>query len=203
MALLNIQTVFPFLQKDISDYHASSNSEKPETFSDLVTNFNNTASTEVFGKYGFIETYGYLQKLMDKKETNNFEVVKAEDGSLHYTYFTTGPNDVQTLSERMERLKKDAESVGSHVMYVMTPDKYIEGVTKFEKGIPYNYANETADLFLDEMRSRQIDTLDFREIMKENGTYTQDSFYKTDHHWKVQTAFNAFKSFADVCRWEV
>lgn len=198
MSLLNIQTVFPSLQKDVSDYQASSTSEKPQTFSNLVTNLNNTASTEVFGKYGFIETYGYLQKLMDKKETNNFEVVKAEDGSLHYTYFTTGPNDVQTLAERMERLKNDAESVGSNVMYVMTPDKYIEGVTRFEKGIPYNYANETADLFLDQMRSRQIDTLDFREVMKENGTYTQDSFYQTDHHWKVQTAFNAFKSFADV-----
>ena len=80
----------------------------------------------------------------------------------------------------------------------MTPDKYIKGQSRFEAGIPYNYANETADDFLKVLQQNKVDTIDFRQIMKQGGQYTLDSFYKTDHHWKVQTAFWAYTQFVDV-----
>lgn len=197
LSFLNLKTAYPTLKENLMSYWNSTGSKR-EQLSTLATNLNNTTSNEVYGKYTYVEAYGYLQKLLGKKEINNFEVVKANDGTLHYTYFTTGPNKVDTLVKRMEGLKKAASGYGSKVMYVMTPDKYIKGKTEFEKGIPYNYANETADNFLTSLKKNGIDTLDFRELMKEDGKYTPDSFYKTDHHWKVQTAFWAYTKFIDV-----
>jgi hypothetical protein len=187
---------YPSLKNNLTKY-CNANGNKWKSLSTLVANLSNTMSDAVFAKYTYIEAYGYLQKLLDKKEINNFEVVKADDGSLDYTYFTTGPNKVDTLVKRMERLQADAKKYGSQVLYVMTPDKYITGRTEFERGIPYNYANETADTFLTDLKNKGINTLDFRELMKEDGKYTEDSFYKTDHHWKVQTAFWAFTK---ICR---
>lgn len=197
LSFLNLKTAYPTLKENLMSYWNSTGS-KTEQLSTLAANLNNTTSNEVYGKYTYVEAYGYLQDLLGKKEINNFEVVKANDGTLYYTYFTSGPNKVDTLVKRMEALKKAASEDGSKVMYVMTPDKYIKGKTEFEKGIPYNYANETADNFLTSLKKDGIDTLDFRELMKEDGRYTPDSFYKTDHHWKVQTAFWAYTKFVDV-----
>lgn len=196
-SFLNFKAAYPALKENFMSYFNNSGSKK-ESLKTLVANLNDTTSNDVYDKYTYIEAYGYLQELLGKKEINNFEVVKAKDGTLHYTYFTSGPNNVDSLVKRMDGLKKAAVSSGSKVMYLMTPDKYIEGKTEFEKGIPYNYANETADNFLAKLKKDGIDTLDFRELMKKDGKYTPDSFYKTDHHWKVETSFWAYTKFVEV-----
>lgn len=197
LSFLNLKVAYPTLKENVTSYWTA-NESKWDNLSTLVGSLSSTMSDKVFEKYTSIEAYGYLQKLINKTEINNFEVVKAKDGSLHYTYFTSGPNNVDALVDRMERLKEAGSKAGSKVMYVMTPDKYIIGTTEFEKGIPYNYANETADNFLTELEKQNIDTMDFRELMKEDGKYTTDSFYKTDHHWKVESAFWAFTKFVDA-----
>lgn len=197
LSFLNLKVSYGTLEKSVMDYWTGEGN-KWEQLSALIGSLSTTISDKVYSKYTYIEAYGYIQNLLDKKEMNNFEIVKARDGTLHYTYFTSGPNDVSVLVQRMERLKQAAGKVGSKVMYVMTPDKYIKGSTEFEKGIPYNYANETADNFLTALDEKGIDTLDFRQLMKKDGKYTTDSFYKTDHHWKIQTAFWAFTEFVDA-----
>lgn len=196
LTFFNLKEAYPNLKDYAMDYWTSGESKFSELAS-FITNANSVMNDQVFNKYTYIETYGYIQKLLDKNEINNFEVVKAKDNSLHYTYFTSGPNRVDTLVTRMERLNEAGSKIGSKVMYVMTPDKYIVGATEFEAGIPYNYANETADNFLSALKDKKIDTMDFREAMKEDEKYTKDSFYQTDHHWKVETAFWAFTKFVE------
>lgn len=196
-SFFNLKTSYTSLKEDIQKDFGTKETF-PKQFQTAVKDMDSTMSDTVYQKYRSIEIYGYIQDFLDKKEINNFEVVKANDGTLHYTYFTTGPNPVGEIAKRMERLNKAGEKVGSKVMYVMTPDKYIEGKTKFEKGIPYNYANETADNFLKELNKKGVDTLDFRKLMKEDGKYVPDSFYRTDHHWKVETTFWAYTKFVDA-----
>jgi SGNH hydrolase-like domain, acetyltransferase AlgX len=197
LSFLNWKTAYPSIKESAITYWNKSEN-KWEGLADFIDEANAAVNDQVYDKYAFIEGYGYLQELLLKKEINNFEVVKAKDGTLHYTYFTSGPNEVNILTERMKRLKDAASKVGSEVIYVMTPDKYITGVTEFEKGMPYNFANETADNFLQALYDKGIDTIDFRRLMKENGEYVPESFYITDHHWKVETAFWAFTKFVDV-----
>lgn len=196
-SFFNFKTSYHTLKSNIQTDFGTKKSITTQ-FASAVKDLDSTMSDTVYGKYKYIEAYGYIQNFLDKKEINNFEVVKANDGTLHYTYFTSGPNSVDEIAARMKRLDTAGKKVGSKVMYVMTPDKYIKGKTKFETGIPYNYASETADNFLKKLNKEGVDTLDFRELMKKSGNYVPESFYKTDHHWKVQTAFWAFTQFVDV-----
>lgn len=198
LSFLNWAKAYPALGQNLSDFLDGTASSQTETFPTFVKAVNDTTSEDVFGKYNYVEGYGYIQKLLNKDEINNFEVVKAKDGSLNYTYFTTGPNSVTTIADRMGRLQNACTKKGSQLIYLMTPDKYIIGSTKFETGLPYNYANETADHFLGALQSRKIATVDFRTLMKKDGVYKADSFYRTDHHWKVQTAFWAYTKLVGV-----
>ena len=154
--------------------------------------FENAVNENVYGRYNFIDSYGYLQKLLDKNEENNFEVVKDKEGSLHYTYIAYQANPVYDIATRTEAFKNGIKNKNTKFAYLMTPDKYIKGYTELPTGIPYNYNNETADNFLDLLKQKNVDTIDLREGLTQSGIPEDQLFFKTDHHWKIETVFWAF-----------
>lgn len=162
----------------------------------LVGELNAFLEENVVDKYTYVEGHGYVQRLLMKYEVNNFEVVRDQADNLHYTYFTTGPNPVDHLVKRLSRLQEAAHDSGAELIYLMTPDKFIPGLTQYNIGIPYNYANETADLFIAGLEDYQINYLDYRAVMQASGELTAESFYYTDHHWTIQMAFSAFQHLA-------
>lgn len=151
-----------------------------------------TVTENVYGKYSFVENYGYLQRLMDKNEENNFEVIKDKQGSLHYTFFGSQANPVYDIATRTEDFKNGMKNKDTKFVYLMPPDKYIRGYSELSTGIPYNYANETADKFLELLNEKNVDTIDLRDNLTESGIPNDELFFKTDHHWKIETAFWEF-----------
>lgn len=165
-----------------SDIHASSMKE-------TIVNLENTINESVFSKFTWVEAYGYLQAVLDKNEFANFEVIKDKAGILHFTYFADGPKPTSELTDRMKHLQAFTKQRGIPLTYMMTPDKYVRGFTEFPQGIPYHYNNETADQLLAELKEAGIDTLDLREGILESGIAGDELFFRTDHHWKIETAF--------------
>ncbi|HHQ8780088.1 TPA: alginate O-acetyltransferase AlgX-related protein, partial [Clostridioides difficile] len=106
---------------------------------DTISSIDNTVNDKVIYKNTFIETYGYLQKLMGKNEFSKFSSVKDTSGKMHYTYFAKAPNPIGVISDRVRKFSEEMEKQNTKLVYLMTPDKYIQGVTKFPKGIPYSY----------------------------------------------------------------
>lgn len=159
---------------------------------DTITKLDKTMNESVYGKFKFIEAYGYTQALMDKNEESNFEVVKDTEGQLHFTYFAKKPNSTIHLTERVKSLRNQMNNKATKFTYMLTPDKYIKGYTEFPRGIPYHYNNETADQFLSELKQAGVDTVDLREGLMESGIPTGELFFRTDHHWKIETAFWGF-----------
>lgn len=168
-----------------------------ETIKEFINKIDSVINENVYKKDEYINLYGFTQKLMDKNEESNFEVVKDTNGSLHYTYFTEGSNPVNEMVNAMNVLKKDIKKKDTKLIYLMPPDKYIKGYTEFPKGIPYNFANETADNFIKGIKDIGIDTIDFREDLLDNGISKEDLFFKTDHHWTIETAFWAYTKLVD------
>ncbi len=163
---------------------------------DLRSNISNAESevnNQVIGKYGFIDLFGVVQKLLGKQEMNDFEVVRDQQGFLHYTYFANGPKDTKKLIEELVAFRNGIENEKTKFVYIMSPDKCIPGYTTFAKGLPYSYANEMADQFLMQAKQKKITTIDFRKKIKSSGIGYDKLFYKTDHHWKIETAFWAFQ----------
>lgn len=165
---------------------------KKQNTNELIDTIESTMQEEVLGKFYFIEGYGYLQKLLNKQEESNLEIVKDEKGFLHYSYFANGPNPVDELVNNMSVLKNSIKDKEIEVVSLMPPDKYVRGYTQFSKGLPYNYANETADDFLEGMKNIGINTIDFRENLQVSGIPQDELFFKTDHHWKIGTSFWAY-----------
>lgn len=158
----------------------------------VIANAEASINDQTFGKYAFIDLFGALQKAMGKDEVNDFEVVQDEQGFLHYTYFSEGAKATNDLAESLNAFRNGIENEKTQLLYLMTPDKYISGYTTFSTGIPYHYSNETADGFLEELEQYEIPYLDFRDYLSESGIEKSQLFYKTDHHWKIETSFWAF-----------
>ncbi|MBE5959957.1 MAG: hypothetical protein E7256_00985 [Lachnospiraceae bacterium] len=148
-------------------------------------------------RYSAVDVYGYMQLMMGKEEQNNFEVIKDQNGFLHYTYFGTDAKDVSDLADRLQEYKEKVAGTNAEVIYVMTPDKVLPGYTVFSEGLPYNYANETADGFLKDLSKRDIAYIDLREGIRNAGIADSDLFYRTDHHWTTQAAFLGFRKLLE------
>lgn len=166
----------------------------------IVSDIESGVNEQFCGRNGFIDLFGALQRMMGKREMNDFEVVQDEQGFLHYTYFGEAASDTKELAEALANYRDGIKDKNVKFMYAMTPDKYIPGYTTFSKGMPYNYANETADQFLENLEKYKIDYIDFRDGLEESGIDSADLFYKTDHHWKVETAFWGFTRLLDELR---
>lgn len=186
----NVKKEIPILVEKIKE-------EKKEkvSASEMISDIEHTIDENVYARYTFIDAYGYIQKVLDKKEENAFEVVKDEQGKLHYTYFTEETNSTKKLSGRMKNLKDSIEDEDCKLIYLMPMDKYVEGYTTYATGIPYSMVNETADQFLGELEEADVDYIDFRDYLKDSGLDMQNVFFDTDHHWKIETVYWASNVF--------
>ena len=186
----NVKKEIPILVEKIKE-------EKKEkvSASEMISDIEHTIDENVYARYTFIDAYGYIQKVLDKKEENAFEVVKDEQGKLHYTYFTGETNPTKKLSGRMKNLKDSIEDEDCKLIYLMPMDKYVEGYTTYATGIPYSMVNETADQFLGELEEADVDYIDFRDYLKDSGLDMQNVFFDTDHHWKIETVYWASNVF--------
>lgn len=197
----NFKTEYRPLVKTLEDKNFSVNSLKDlSSIKDTISSIEYTVNDSVYEKYKFIDAYGYIQKLMDKNEENNFEVVKDKNGYLHYTFFAYQPNPVYTLVKRTKAFKEGLKDKKTKLIYLMPPDKYIKGHTKFSKGLPYNYSNETADAFLKLLKENNVDSIDLRENLNKSEVPYNKLFFKTDHHWSTETAFWGFEQVVNALK---
>ena len=74
----NIKKEFPILVDKIEELR-----EEERSMSEMISEIETTINENVYGRYQFIDAYGYIQKALDKKEENAFEVIKDEQGKLH------------------------------------------------------------------------------------------------------------------------
>ena len=159
----------------------------------IISNIENTINENILFKYGFVESYGYIQRLMGKNEENNFELVKDNNNIFHYTYFSDGPKDVNELVESVTLLKSNMVNKNTKIICIIPPDKFIRGYTSFPTGMPYSYDNETADNYIQGLRDKDVQYIDLRDSLLEKQIDLHNMFYKTDHHLKTETAFSAFQ----------
>lgn len=140
----------------------------------------------------WIESYGFMQKLLFKEEENNFEVIQDTEGKLHYAFFADEANDVSSIVRTVKILNWKLVPSKADLVVLMPPDKVIEGYTQFSEGLPYSYSNETADNFLLNLEESGISTFDFRDKLNSSQLDMSKLFFNTDHHWTVESGFWAF-----------
>lgn len=152
----------------------------------------------LYGKYACIEAYGAIQKALFKRENSAFAQVTDKKGYLHNGNFYSGFGDDQKkVAINIRRLADYASAHGSKFVFAMTPMKLVLEENRY-MGIPYNDFTKLADDLLRFLRYYNVSYIDLRECLEKSGLTYDETYYRTDHHWKTAAAF---KAYAAIVEW--
>lgn len=149
--------------------------------------------SKVWLKDEFIDLNGLFQNVIGKDIVEDvdptYDIYKMENGQLTFNYPSM---DVSMALESMEKLKAYCDGRGTSLLYVQIPYK----VNKYCNELPDGYRdgpNISADSFLEGLSEREIDYVDYRQVLHDQDVsdYTE-LFFDGDHHWKEETAFDAY-----------
>lgn len=161
------------------------------TIANLEANFNDS----LLAKEGYINVFGgivgaiNMDFVRDADYSNS--VVKDNHGNLHFVTYGT---DYSNLTDDLAIYK----SAGIPILFVQPPTKYIEGYTEFPLTLD-DKTTETADELQQLLAENGIMTLDLREPAS-NELDPANMFFKTDHHWTIETSFWAMDKTVDYIK---
>lgn len=154
--------------------------------SEAPTYFDNQFNSVFTNAEVTLDVFSLVQVALDKHEARNFEVLKSNYGMLYLQNngWPDKHNELDTIAEEYAKIYEETVSYGGTFLYVQAPYKNAEKV----KELKYYTSDKTEDsenYLVNEMQNRNIPVLDLRNYDECTGVY------KTDHHWQVQSAFNA------------
>ena len=94
--------------------------------------------------------------------------------------------ELKKYANNVVNLSLFAESYGMKFLYVELPYK-VQRDGEYPTGVP-DYGNRNADGIMEILLSKSVQTMDFRDIMKDKNIETEESFFRSDQHWKPETA---------------
>ena len=103
-------------------------------------------------------------------------------------------------------LKQHCDALGIDFLYIQAPKK----ISKFDdtdiSGVT-DFSNQNADDFLASIQKAGANTLDLREVIREEGLVHHSLFFRTDHHWKPESGLWAsrhiLQTLRDACGYQV
>ena len=157
-----------------------------------------SVNSNITGKFHFLDMHSYLQALMGKNEISDFKYIRSIDGALNYgNAFPVDTALLPMLASRVRRFSQWVSEQGNRFLYLNPLDLVIRGGTQYVRGMPYQDFNIIQDILLDRLREYDVDCLDLRDSLAKSGIDPVDMLFKTDHHWKIETCFQAFVSLVD------
>ena len=146
---------------------------------------------------GYVDSIGWGLVRPDKDA-----LMPLGDGAWTFAY----PRDEKAIREKSASLADLAQNVaenGGQFLYIQAPFKVAPYGDWVVNGI-FDFSNQNCDDLLEQLQARGIVTLDLRQDMHrwaqaEHISY-HDFFFRTDHHWKPETALRAAKVVGDRLR---
>ncbi len=145
------------------------------------TYFNDSLPTKSI----FIDINSFVDRITGKRMKN--EYVKLNNGKLAYVM---DQEDTAPFADAVIALNEYLKStVKTPLLYVQLPFSIDPDDQQLPPGCE-DYSDENADAFLSLIEARGVKTYDFRPLINSKPDY-YSQFYRTDHHWKAETAFAA------------
>ena len=152
----------------------------------------------------FVNIHGWIQNKLDKKV--NVDVIKLNNNYL--TFLPAGtPDEVSLCVERLQSLNKITDEVDSQLIFILFPKKIHKRDSQLPRGMK-NLHSHTEDLFLDLLAQQKknaklsMEIYDCRKMYQDNPEKHYQLFYKGDHHWQPQYAFNIFLDLLPLLRFK-
>ena len=191
LAMFSFSAVNIYINKDAFVKETNKHINEPDK---LPSEYEEVMQDDIVGKTEFVETYGFTQKSLGKKEFNAFEYVKDNQGFLHYaSFYRDEEKNIFECALRVKKLQNYVEKYGTKVLFVMTPSKYNRKFSDFDIGMPVNNPSEDVNEMMMYLNRLGVPSINLGESVPNSTIPYKDAFFKTDHHWTVPAAFEATK----------
>lgn len=174
--------------------NAAINGVKEKTNS-YTSNIDSQLIDDVSCKQKMIDINGSIAKKLNMRDffiDSGGVVMKNGYVSGIYPYTTT---DYEV--EQMQALKNYLDNLGIKLLYVNEPVKYLDD-KEMEADLGFkSYANQNIDRLLSRLDDIGVNYLDLRQNIIEENKNSYEMFYRTDHHWTVQSGKWAAEKIVD------
>jgi hypothetical protein len=199
-AVLFIITLFTFAgfnaYKEFTPLSAVLDSAAPVSLENLrqtISDVEQSINENLLGRMGFIESYAYVQVLLGKEESGNFERIKGKDNRWYYVqFYTQDLEQTQNYARRIQAMQEFTAPVGTKVIYINPPAVSMFGRDQIAAGLPVLDYSTMMDALLYYLQSYGVDYIDLRTSLPKHNIPYESWFFKTDHHWTSELAFAAF-----------
>lgn len=184
--LLMVLSISIFYGKGIlkSSYHALAAVKNGTEIEEMITQFNEEYRNCLTDTREWINFYGFIQKSLGKREIKNFSIVCDDQGYLYTQTSEMTEEKVENTVEDVEKLYEKTKDVGGDFLFVQMPYKNYSSNESLE-GYGIDYTESNYNRIVAGVNEKQIPCFDLRDEKKEW------EFFRTDHHWTVNSAFRA------------
>ena len=152
-------------------------------------------------RIALVETYGLFQKLLQKREFNDFEYIRDENGYLNYAmFYREDPKDLFDCALRVRKLQDYVGQYGTKVLVVIPPCKYDKKKSVFLTGMPVNDPSSDVIEFMVYLNRLGVEAVNFGDYLPDEKVPYESFFFRTDHHWTVPAAFEATGLLVDTIK---
>lgn len=148
-------------------------------------------SNDIRFRYGFLEVHGAFNKFINKKQNNlaggEPPLYKSNNGYL-LSVIGKSKDNAEQNAQKVVNFNSFLKGKNIDLVFVQIPNKSSMNQKNIPKGFK-DYSNYNTDIFVDKLKENDVDYIDLRKKIKENYEKNDQIFFKTDHHWKPETAF--------------
>lgn len=150
------------------------------------------------GKDMLWDFYAEMQHHLQKREVNNFSVIKADDGRLYRGgLFPFQMTHAQELAKRIDKFTQNAQAKGAKVLYLNTPDSLSRGILNVPKDLPCRDYNAASDALLFRLREKGVPYLDARTSPRAGKLQPEEVSPATGYLLNASAAFTIFVDLVD------
>lgn len=147
-------------------------------------------------RYPLSEIYCSLEKGMGlvKIVSADQSVIVLDEGYFSYSHEKV---DTDVTADKVKNFQNSLAKHDIDFLYVMAPDKCSEtDENSIYKGY-IDYTEENAEKLSIKLQEREVNFLNLQERAADQGSNVKDFFFKTDHHWKPNSALWGAKKVAE------
>ena len=196
--IIDWEKIYPFEDKkpDETENEISTLQKNILYLKEKITNY---TSEKYPGYYQIVEAARKYEDILSWNMTTISEynpVITLSDG---YLSGLTASGDVSESIKSTVEFSGWCEENGIKFLYINLPAKICVSQDRNISGI-FDFSNQNADRFLRGLEANNVKFYDLRKFLHDEGINHHEAFFRTDHHWKLETGLWAAKHILEFLR---